>query len=488
MNNLDHAGLLALAKELRRPLYTLAVTSLDPFTAGQGHRRQRAEWFAKLWQRFDIQPGAHLRRIHYVLISQAQGTVLMPDGSPYLNVDRPCFDMLNNASLDARYLGLVPATDLVDRRNAEPTLCEPVEAEDAGLAFTGGLPNYELAGFEVPQLTVNPPAIPQRFLVEIWCEKSTMNDVLLPFGERYGVNVVTGAGELSLTRCVELVERAETDGRPVRILYVSDFDPAGASMPVAVARKIEWAVYDKGADLDIQVRPIVLTHEQCVQYHLPRTPIKETEGRAAVFEARFGEGATELDALEALHPGELERILQQEINRYYDADLEGSIEDLAGAVGSDLDEVNATVRKRHAKAIADLKAEQKKLVAAVKAFEKKAGPVLDRIREDLEAEAPDVADYDWPEPDDGDDDDDPLFDSTREFVEQVDRYKNHQGKPTEGVAKHYRTELATCIVCNEEFPSTVRAKIKVCSRKCEVRHQRARVKAGIALRPKRRPK
>jgi hypothetical protein len=489
MSNLDHAGLLALGKELRRPLSTLEVTRQDPFTAGQGHRRERAEWFGKkIWQRFDIQPGAHLRRIHYVLISQLLGSVKMPDGSGYLNLDRPCFDTLNKASLDARYLGLVPATDLVDRRNAEPTICEAVEAEDAALDFAGGLPAYELAGFEVPRLALNPPIIRQRFQVEIWCEKSTMNDVLLPLGERYGVNVVTGAGELSLTRCVELVERAEQDDRPVRILYVSDFDPAGTSMPVAVARKIEFAVYSKGLGLDVQVRPVVLTHEQCIQYRLPRTPIKDTESRAAAFEARFGEGATELDALEALHPGELERILQQEINRYYDADLEANIEDVAGEVDSELTEINTKVRKRHAKAIAGLKAEQKKLAAAVKAFEKKAGPVLDRIREDLDAEAPDVDAYDWPEPDDGDEDDDPLFDSTREFVEQVDRYKEHQGKPTEGVAKHYRTELATCIVCNKEFPSTVRAKIKVCSRKCEVRHQRARVKAGIALRPKRRPK
>jgi hypothetical protein len=31
---------------------------------------------------------------------------------------------------------------------------------------------------------------------------------------------------------------------------------------------------------------------------------------------------------------------------------------------------------------------------------------------------------------DGDEDDDPLFDSTRDYVEQIDRYKDYQGKPT----------------------------------------------------------
>ena len=131
---------------------------------------------------------------------------------------------------------------------------------------------------------------------------------LMPLGVRYGINIVTGVGELSLTRCIELVARARASGRPVRILYVSDFDPGGMSMPVAVARKIEFYVRSHDETLDIQVRPVVLTEEQCIEYRLPRIPIKASEHRGAKFEERFGEGMTELDALEALHPGELQRI------------------------------------------------------------------------------------------------------------------------------------------------------------------------------------
>jgi hypothetical protein len=37
----------------------------------------------------------------------------------------------------------------------------------------------------------------------------------------------------------------------------------------------------------------------------------------------------------------------------------------------------------------------------------------------------------WPEPDGGDEDEDPLFDSTRGYVEQIDRFKEYQQKPTE---------------------------------------------------------
>src|SRR4029077_6310446 len=115
-------------------------------------------------------------------------------------------------------------------------------------------------------------------------------------------------GEVSTTRCEELVDRAVANGRPVRILHVTDFDPAGRDMPISAAVKIDFFAKKSGVDLDIRLEHVVLTEEQCIQYRLPRTPIKETENRAASFEARYGAGATELDALEALHPGVLRQI------------------------------------------------------------------------------------------------------------------------------------------------------------------------------------
>src|SRR5260370_29349949 len=105
MRRYDYAGLKALAKELKRPFYTVTVSKNDGFTAGMPARKAAAEWFAQLWTRFRIQPGAHIRRIHYVLVSQPEGAVLMPDGKPYLNTSE-CADDLYKASLDARFLGL----------------------------------------------------------------------------------------------------------------------------------------------------------------------------------------------------------------------------------------------------------------------------------------------------------------------------------------------------------------------------------------------
>jgi hypothetical protein len=86
-------------------------------------------------------------------------------------------------------------------------------------------------------------------------------------------------------------------------------------MPVAISRKLEYFVRTDHLDVDVRLFPLMLTADQVRRYALPRTPIKETERRRAGFEAHHGEGAVELDALEALHAGELRRVLANYIKR-----------------------------------------------------------------------------------------------------------------------------------------------------------------------------
>lgn len=197
----------------------------------------------------------------------------MPDGTPYENT-LEAWQALIRASNDARYHDLVPAEDFVDRRNDEPLTYLSNECSEPSLGTIGNEPSLEIASAQMPslpRLNLLRPTILQPYHVELWCEKTTVNDVLERVALEYGCNIVTGAGELSQTACVNVVQRAEESGRPVRILYISDFDPAGQSMPVAVARKIEHRLYLKQLDLDIQVRQIALTADQCERYRLPRT-------------------------------------------------------------------------------------------------------------------------------------------------------------------------------------------------------------------------
>src|SRR5262249_44796615 len=75
-------------------------------------------------------------------------------------------------------------------------------------------------------------------------------------------------------------------------------------------------------DCDIKLTPLVLTATQVEAFQLPRIPIKESDVRKDNFERRHGTGATELDALEALYPGELEQIVRDAVAPYQDATLQ----------------------------------------------------------------------------------------------------------------------------------------------------------------------
>jgi len=424
-----------LAAELHRPASTLIALAPrnDPFSITES-RRAGAQWFARVWKRLAIGSGVHLRRLHYAIISQSK-PVKMSDGVPYKNT-QSCWQDLIRTSNDARYLNFVPAEEFVDRRNDEPLIHLSDECSKPSLNTNYTEPYVEPASAQMPllpTLNLSRPTILQPYHLELWCEKTTANDVLHEVALTYGCNVVTGAGELSQTACVNLVQRAKHSDRPVRILYISDFDPAGQSMPVAVARKIEHRLYLKSLNLDIQVRPIALTLEQCQQYRLPRTPLKDTELRAAAFEDRYGEGATELDALEALHPGELQRIIEREVEKYFDRSLNGRVRETAAEVEHSILKINRRVHAEHRAEIKKLDAEFRRMVKEharqIAQWRKRANPVWHAIADDLDQQAPNPQEIDWPQPVEGDEDDDPLFDSTRDYIEQIDRYKEFQDKP-----------------------------------------------------------
>ena len=447
---INYNSLIALGKKLARPTSTLLALAPnnDPFYAGRPGRWLLADWFAALWEEFEFGAGTHLRRVHYRLVSQAN-PVSWPDGKPYENTDY-CWNRLIWAARDARCLGLVPVEDFIDRRNddviehfADTESAAFLSVSDPG-GILGALPS-ELDAWlpNAAEFQFIPPVVDPTYYVELWAEKTTVNDILAPLAQSYGLNVVTASGEISVTHCYQFVQRAKEIGRPVRILYVSDFDPAGMGIPVSCARKVEFFIRRDNLDLDVQVRPVVLTHDQCIEFRLPRTPIKKSEKRGAAFSLKYGEGATELDALEALHPGELQRILEQEILRYRDTELDDRIEEAAESFQEQLAATREEILDRHAEELRKIKRAYADLVRrlnpelkqikdryddAYEAIRDSFDELQKTIAEELEAEAPDPELVDWPAPEEGDEDDDPLFDSTRGYVEQIDRFKRHQGK------------------------------------------------------------
>jgi hypothetical protein len=447
-----HAAMKSLAAELDVNLPDLLVLARqnDPFCAGTPADHRWAEWFCGLWEQRAANTGVHLRRLHYQVLSLG---VPQLDGMPYENTEE-CFANLLKASSSARAMGLVDPSSLVDRRNQAPILNleqrwldpEPdledserspwaVPAVQNDLAWRA---DYRLPAPEVVGYDYDPAD--QPVLVELWIEKSTMNDILVPLCEVLNINFVPSIGFQSITNAVGLCQRASQHNKPVRVLYISDFDPAGAQMPVAVARQIEFWCETFAPDADIKLTPIALTADQVAEYDLPRIPIKDSDRRRSNFETRHGSGAVELDALEALHPGALGRLVREQVAPYRDLTLsarlretqdeadeavreawEETVADEQETIDEIVEEINAVVgnyqselddlRERMA---ADLAESQQRLDSVRQAVDTKA----DSFRVDLPdrpvGEIGDVDDDEW------------LFATERSYLEQLDAYRAHR--------------------------------------------------------------
>jgi hypothetical protein len=260
-----------------------------------------------------------------------------------------------------------------------------------------------------------------------------MLDILEDVGRQYGVTRVYSLGELSLTACVKLIlDRVVRNGdRPVRLLYLSDFDPAGRSIPVAAARKVEWLIRAHDLDIDLQLIPILLDHDQCVHYQLPRTPLKADEGRADEWAIQFGEGGTELDALEALHPGELRRIVTEALDRYHDHDLQGRWDALKSEREAELGAIAAGVAAEYADALRPHRAECRRLAWEPNRLRDEVQMVYAKMLGEITERAGDVALtplFEFRSEREIAEHPDPLFDTARDYMEQIARYKIFQGK------------------------------------------------------------
>jgi hypothetical protein len=438
-------------------LYVLAADN-DPFAKGRPSHWRDAEWFAGLWDEFGYSTDVHLRRVHYRMVTDPHPErFTLPTGEPYLNTDA-CWGRLCLAGTAARILGLIDVEAVADRRNPDPVLhrmARQVPPDVPGVGFDAprwSLPDLDVVVEYLTDVRLELPTPHARgydydpddqpVLLELWIEKSTMADVLIPVCRRAGANYVEGLGFESITQVVRLLRRAERHGKPAHIVYVSDFDPAGATMPTAVARQLQYWRESLEITVDISVDHVALTHDQCVEYELPRSPIKEKDKRAGRFEARYGEGATELDALEAIHPGDLAEITRHAMAPHLDPTLRRRL--AAASV-----EAAGTIALAWRQASAPLAAEAERLAAEARGlmagqaeqlaelFNSRLGelePLQERAAR-LVAEAERLADEldidlpDRPEPvTDGGNGRPLLFDSRRDWLEQLKVFKARQGK------------------------------------------------------------
>jgi|SRR5215208_1352584 len=268
----------------------------------------------------------------------------------------------------------------------------------------------------------------QPYHVEVWAEKTTMNDILVPLCQRLGANYVSGAGYQSITAMVRLLRnRVGRLEKPCRVLYVSDYDDAGRNMPKQMARHMEfWSErYGTQGTYDIRVEPIVMSAEQAAKY----PPAPDT-------------GAVELDAMEELDPGLLARIVRENVAQFRDFNLASKVHENARAAKvAVVDAVQEEIAEELA-AVEEIKGEAEEIYERYRArleelaaeLDEELDPLDERlethhqaVREKLEALEPELPPIPEGETEDDPDDEGWLFDSRRDYLEQLGYYNNGYG-------------------------------------------------------------
>src|SRR5262245_23987495 len=169
----------------------------DPFFSGSPAQQKKAKWFAELWRRFGYARGVHLRRVHYQLVTQHRPRT--HDGKPYENTDA-CWHLLSDAGKLARYLGLVAPDAFVDQRNPDPhVFAQPASGVAVGWSV-GELPSWSLPAIRADladclDLELSDCYVEgydyslgdEPYLLELWIEKTTQNDVLVQLCRHHGI-------------------------------------------------------------------------------------------------------------------------------------------------------------------------------------------------------------------------------------------------------------------------------------------------------------
>lgn len=405
----------------------------DPFFSGAPAEVINARWLLDCLEEFG--DSSHLRGLHYKFMSSG---VMKPDGEPYTNTKNN-WAFLTNAAKHARYLGYIDAEKYEDRRNPDPVIC----ADYSSYSYD---PEYE---FNYDENIILPPApvIGEtdidingysdndnllKYHVEIWIEKTTMNSIIKPIARNYKCVFVTGAGYMSITAVIAMLRRAERAGKPTRLFYISDFDPAGDNMPVQVARQCEFWNKKLGINADIKIKAIALNREQVLKFNLPTVPTTSDDKRVQSKtdnwqERRDIDGAVELDALEALHPGELKKIIETELEPYRDLQYEKKLsmiyEEQYSKISYYLNEVYSEYKDELSEIRQEVKRIYDEITEKLLPLQERADEIREIIREEMER---DFELPDRPEPDviEDDSNDDWLFDSSRDYLEQLAVYKS----------------------------------------------------------------
>ena len=171
-------------------------------------------------------------------------------------------------------------------------------------------------------------------LVSVWCESRSVAGTIRQTCEDLGVSLYPCGGFASLSLIADGARDIDEDarGRPVVILYVGDYDPAGVLIPESLMKELRFHL----PDLELYEQRLAITPEQAER--LPSKPRNPNEKRVPHIR--------ETVEVEAMPAGELRDVLRQGVETY----LPDGALDLARRQQDDerhwLNEIAAVIRRQ----------------------------------------------------------------------------------------------------------------------------------------------
>ena len=318
--------LSAATETTGRPMkdFTVLSSARDPYRLDTPAGHERGKWLADAYREVCPDGGViHLRGLHYRLV----GRVNLPNGKPYINDDITWTWMSEQAAKAARFLGYLPWEAIRDARNAPPAVFADAFEYPSWSIETASVEVYLPHELE-PRLSISGDMYRQSWQQVIIAEKQGVQDVLLPIARRYRASLVLPGGELSDQMLYNIMRDAATDGRPLAIHQLGDFDPAGHQMAVSTARTAQALRDSQFPDMTVRVHAVALTRDHCAEWDLPSTPLKETERRASRWKEAMGREQTELDAAVALVADAFAAAVSESLAQYHDHTLAGRAREL----------------------------------------------------------------------------------------------------------------------------------------------------------------
>jgi hypothetical protein len=336
-------------KTLRVPQKALTVLGRrDPYRLDTDINHQNGRWLAEqLTRYYGPVKKAHWRGLFYSII-MAKTKVAKPDGTLFSNTDDDWVWLSEKAGKAARWLGYIPFDRIIDQRSDAPIIHRVVRIEPYATI------RDDLDDVTFPDSVDPAPAAAgfvarQAFSFALFGEKSSLEEICLPWAVEHQVDLYLGSGEISDTHIFQIARDAIADGRPLVVFAATDCDPSGWQMLISIARKLQ-AVQDLlFPTLQCEIVHVGITPEHVREFKLAEQPIKKGDKRARAWKDAFGVDQTEIDALttpEMVERGILRRLLDEAIAPCIDPSLDRRIErakrkwfrDARAAVDAQIDE------------------------------------------------------------------------------------------------------------------------------------------------------